>query len=259
MEFGASFTLYTKDRPFLLEKRISLLKAIKETGSISKAAKKVPLSYKAAWEAVNDMNNLCHSPLVTCETGGKGGGGTRLTEYGERMLKNFEVLQSEQKRFLEHLSKVADIDTQDLTSLQRIAMELSARNQLSGTITSIATGKVAAEVDIELKSGNTIVSSITKNGVESLGLDVGMSVIALFKATSVLIGKSDELQISARNKLKGEICEITHGEVNCEVIIDIGGDKLSSIITDGAAKSLGLQKGSKVVAIIKSTEIMVGK
>jgi len=260
LEYGATITLYAQDRPLLLEKRIALLKAIKKNGSILKAAKDVPLSYKAAWEAIDEMNNLSHTPLVVKEAGGKGGGGTKLTKYGERLLKNYEVLKSEQKRFLESLSRVADIDQGDLTTLQRIAMELSARNQLSGTITSLIKGKVAAEVDIELKSGNVIVSSITKHGVESLGLSEGMSVVAIFKATSVLIGRGDGLEISARNKIEGEVVEVTHGEVNCEVIIDIGGgEKLSSIITDKAAKNLELKKGSKVVAIIKSTEILVGK
>lgn len=74
MEFTSSLTLLDKNTAFLLEKRISLLKAIERTGSISKAAKEVPMSYKAAWDAIDAINNLCPTPVVEKETGGKGEG-----------------------------------------------------------------------------------------------------------------------------------------------------------------------------------------
>lgn len=59
--------------------RIALLAAIGETGSITRAAKAVGLSYKGAWDAIDTMNNLAGEPLVLRATGGKGGGGTTLT------------------------------------------------------------------------------------------------------------------------------------------------------------------------------------
>ena len=86
MTISSNLTLELLNQPFLLEKRIELLKAIKQTGSINKAATLVPMSYKSAWEAVEAMNNLSISPIVTRETGGAGGGGTTLTNYGENLL-----------------------------------------------------------------------------------------------------------------------------------------------------------------------------
>ena len=74
MEISSNLTLEILNKPFLLEKRIDLLFAIQKTGSISKAAKHVPMSYKSAWEAVDSMNNLAPTPIVEKETGGKGGG-----------------------------------------------------------------------------------------------------------------------------------------------------------------------------------------
>lgn len=260
MEITSSFALYSSDKPFLLEKRIALLKAIVSEGSMLKAAKKVPISYKAAWEAIDEMNNLCHTPLVTKETGGKGGGGTSLTAYGKKLIRTYELLKAEQERFLEHLSTMADFSTGDLNTLQRIAMQLSARNQLSGTIESITLGKVAAEIDLKLKSGNIVVSSITKNGAETLGLTKGMDIVAIFKATSVMLANDESLKISAKNQLRGTIESVTHGEVSCEVVVDIGGgEKIVSVVTDGSCKNLHLEPGSKVTAIIKATEIMVGR
>src|SRR5690606_36764663 len=63
--------------------RIALLEAIGSDGSITRAARRVGLSYKAAWDAIYRMNNLAGEPLVSRVTGGKGGGSTRLTARGE--------------------------------------------------------------------------------------------------------------------------------------------------------------------------------
>lgn len=98
MSISANLTLELFNKPFLLEKRIDLLIAIKKFGSINKAAKEVPLSYKAAWEAIEDMNNLSNTPIVIKETGGTGGGGTKLTEYGENLLNTYLILKEEQKK-----------------------------------------------------------------------------------------------------------------------------------------------------------------
>ena len=63
--------------------RIALLARIAECGSITQAAKAIKMSYKAAWDAIDSMNNLAGEPLVERVAGGKGGGGTRLTPRGE--------------------------------------------------------------------------------------------------------------------------------------------------------------------------------
>lgn len=69
-------------------------------------------------------------------------------------------------------------------------MELSARNQLKGTITSIKLGGVMAEVVVNIGGGNEVVSAITRGSVEGLGLKEGMEVVAIIKSTEVIIGKS---------------------------------------------------------------------
>jgi molybdate transport system regulatory protein len=60
--------------------RIRLLEAVEKFGSISKAAQRLPMSYKAAWDALDDLNNLADFPVVERRLGGAGGGGTRLTD-----------------------------------------------------------------------------------------------------------------------------------------------------------------------------------
>jgi molybdopterin-binding protein len=68
-------------------------------------------------------------------------------------------------------------------------MELSTRNQLRGKVKSVTKGSVMAEVVVALDGGQELVSVITKNSVERLGLKAGDSVTALVKATEVMIGK----------------------------------------------------------------------
>ena len=66
------------------------------------------------------------------------------------------------------------------------------------------------------------------------------------------------MHISARNKLVGKIKTLTIGVVNAEVIISLpGGGEIVSVITRTSAKSLKLKKGSPVVAVIKSSDILV--
>ncbi len=68
------------------------------------------------------------------------------------------------------------------------------------------------------------------------------------------------MQISARNQLKGIIVEINPGVVTARVIIDIGhGNRLSSVITMESVTEMNLKPGDEVLAIIKSTEVMIGK
>jgi molybdate transport system regulatory protein len=67
-------------------------------------------------------------------------------------------------------------------------MKLSARNKLSGTVREIQRGAVNAEVTIELAPKLTIVSIITLDAVDSLGLKVGSKAYAVVKASSVMVG-----------------------------------------------------------------------
>ena len=66
-------------------------------------------------------------------------------------------------------------------------MKISARNTLKGKVKNVVIGQVSAEVTIDLGSGKEIVSVITKNSVENLGIKVGKEVYAVIKASSVMI------------------------------------------------------------------------
>ncbi len=259
MQFISPLSLFDGENSFLLEKRIKLLKAISEVGSLSKAATLIPLSYKGAWDMIDSMNNLCPTPVVEKETGGKGGGGTKLTSYGENLVKTYEVIQKEHQKFLDTLSHLTDFDSGNVKLFRRFNMQISARNQLVGSIELIENGKINASIYIKLKSGYTIVSVITNGAVENLNLKIGDEVIVIFKSSSVLLTTDTDLNISARNKLCGVVETINFGEVNSEVVVNIGGDLIASVITKNAVENLDIKIGDKVTAIIKSSDVMIGK
>lgn len=68
-------------------------------------------------------------------------------------------------------------------------MKISARNQLSGTVTAITPGAVNGQIKVDVGGGNTITSSITEEAIEDLGLAIGDRVTVFIKASDVLIGK----------------------------------------------------------------------
>ncbi len=78
-------TLKLQQKLFADPRRISLLKHIALSGSISQGAKDAGISYKSAWDAINEMNQLSEHILVERATGGKGGGGAVLTRYGRSL------------------------------------------------------------------------------------------------------------------------------------------------------------------------------
>ena len=100
MQAEILLTLRLQQKLFADPRRIALLKQIEQTGSISQGAKNAGISYKSAWDAINDMNTLSEQPLVDRATGGKGGGGAIVTRYGQRLIQLYDLLaQIQQKAF----------------------------------------------------------------------------------------------------------------------------------------------------------------
>lgn len=138
-------------------------------------------------------------------------------------------------------------------------MKTSARNQFSGVIKEVVVGAVNAEVVVELNGGESIVASITKESVESLGIKPGISALALVKAPQIIVvSEFGGYKISARNQLSGKISEITPGAVNSEVDIEMkGGQKITATVTVDSVSSLGLQTGQTVTAVFKAGAVLL--
>lgn len=67
------------------------------------------------------------------------------------------------------------------------------------------------------------------------------------------------MKLSARNALKGKVVDITRGQVVAKVKVDVGGQSITSLLSVDALDDLDLKVGDDVSAIVKSTEVMIGK
>jgi molybdate transport system regulatory protein len=250
---------------FLGDTRIRLLEAIAEHGSISQAARHVPISYKAAWDAVDAMNNLAHHPLVERTTGGRQGGGTQLTEYGTRVIAMYRAVEKEYQLALDRLSQqLGDVGgeggnvRQFQQLLRRMNLRTSARNQFASTITGMREGDIDYEIYLRVDADTELVAVITRDSAEQLELAIGMEVFALVKASAVLLMTETKLRTSARNHLWGTVSRLHDAPVNSEVVIDLGnGKNVTAVVTHESVMNLGIEVGKPACAVIKSSNIIL--
>ncbi|SFN43110.1 molybdate transport system regulatory protein [Formivibrio citricus] len=255
------FSVDTESGSYLGATRIRLLEAIERHGSITKAARAVPLSYKAAWDAIDAMNNLSEQALVTRTAGGKNGGGTTLTDYGRKIVALYRAMEQEYQHTLDRLAgKMAHLEGGDIrdfqTLLRRMSIKASARNQFAGPIVALREGAVSVEVCLRLDEANEIVALVTRESAENLGLSLGKEVHALVKASSVILLAHDHASTSARNQLWGEISHIHAGPVNAEVTMTLpGGKTIAAVITRESVENLNLCADQKACAIFEASSV----
>lgn len=248
-----------EDRNFLGRGRIELLRHIDDTGSISKAAKAMKMSYKAAWDAIDTINNLAEKPLVERSAGGKGGGGTHLTAYAGEIIATYKILYEEHERFLNNLSLRINEKNGHIRLLKRMSMQVSARNQLAGKVIKIHKGAVNSEVVLQLHGGDSITAIITNDSLGTLDLGIDTELFALFKAGSVMLSTDLDSRLSTQNRFKGRIKRINRGAVNAEVIIELkGGNTICSTITLSALDELRLTENMETLAFCQANSIILG-
>lgn len=258
MELEGRIWLKTNGKSFLGSGRIHLLELIQKYGSISKAAKEMGMSYKAAWDAVDAMNNLSDEPLVSRSTGGKGGGGTTLTPKGEETIKVFKALEKKYEMFMASIAEDSESFDALYKNLRRINMKTSARNQLFGTIDKIVKGAVNSEVELDIGDGVKITAIITNDSVDSLGFEVGDEAYAIVKASWIILSKDKPKKISARNALETKVTAVIPGTVNTEVKMEVSGKTLAAVVTAEAVDELKLKEGDTVYAIFKASNVILG-
>ena len=178
-ESGHKQWIEYKGRAILGEGRAQLLAEIRKSSSILKAAEKLSIPYRTAWEHLKRIEDAIGSPVVSTHRGGpKGGGGTRLTAEGEEILREYE-------RYKRHLNSVA----RDEIGWEAVFTKISARNRIKGVVKSVEKGEIASTVRIEVAAPAVITAMITKEAAEELELKEGDKVEAVIKATEVLVSK----------------------------------------------------------------------
>jgi len=127
-------------------------------------------------------------------------------------------------------------------------------NRLPGVISAIESNAHLSLVDVRVGQ-DTFTAMLMETPQGAPYLKVGNAVAVLFKETEVSLAKNLSGQISLRNRIKGTVRHIRHGEILSEVVLDCQGVTVTSIITARAVKRLELAKGDEVVALVKANEV----
>jgi len=247
----------------LSSKRIRLLELIDELGSISQAAKAVPLSYKAAWDTIELLNSTAAQPLVERASGGRQGGGTLLTDYGRRMTVMYRALEREHQltldRLLNSMDKLQQGDLKDFQQLMhRTAIKTSARNNFCGVISGLRDQGINYLVHLQITPKVEVLALITKRSAESLGITMGGEVFALFKAFSVQLTKTPEPADPLFNQIKGQVKEISLSHKQIEVLVELPDKQnLVAVVPQQNFDQLVLKLGDSVYAHFPAEQIIL--
>ena len=251
MSLPPSLTQHMVRRPH----RIALLQHIAEQGSITRAAKSAGLSYKAAWDAIDELNNLAQKPLVERSVGGRGGGGAKLSLEGERVLRLYQRLQALQTQLLETAE-----ESTDLALISRLMLRTSARNQLHGQVSRIRSQGRNDTITLQLAGGASIDAQITHDSTLRLGLEIGTDVFALIKAGWLEVLAADQPETIGHNCLSGTIEEILDAENGpSEVRIILPSHQILCALAEGERlQALKLKVGGVVKVQFTPSNILVG-
>ena len=250
----------------LADKRIDILRQIGTCGSISQAARAVGVSYKAAWQAVDTLTNLAGTPLVARAVGGAGGGGAQLTEAGHQLLAAADAMAQARGAVLARWQATPHAGP----ALARLAVRTSMRNQLPCVVDRLAVQGQIVCVHLRLEGGGAVgdvagavalAARITRESAELLGLQPGLAVLALCKATAVRVERGGRAASAIATeaptgtlRLPGRATRVVRGE---------SGDEVSAELAAGlhmvgfAAPHSGLRAGSAVVLVVEENAVVL--
>lgn len=258
MKSRVNLELFLDDEVSILQKHIDLLKLVDETKSITKAAEKVGISYKNAWDMLNDVNNRSKHPIIVRVSGSTKNSGSELSDFGRKLIRDYEKIKELQNNFLKEITKNGEIDEDSFFNISSLKTRLSARNQLAATITKVETGAVNSQIKASISSGEEVIATITSESEKSLNLVPNQKIILIFKAPNVIISKTDNL-ISTPNSIKCKISEIKIGAVNSQITLNTKSHQtIIASVTKESVMMLDLSVGADVFAIIQPNDIIVG-
>ena len=262
----------------LSDKRIDILRQIGEGGSISQAARAVGVSYKAAWQAVDTLTNLAGTPLVQRAVGGAGGGGAVLTDAGQQLLAAADAMAQARGAVLSRWQA----DPHAGPAVARLAVRTSMRNQWPcvvqgvqvhgqivlvhlGLALAVAGGVASERPESDRGDGAEFLAArITRESAELLGLQPGLAVQALCKATAVRVeraapGTSMPQAPASTYRLPAKAVRVVRGAVGDEVAAELMlGARATGVQMVGfAAPGSGLRVGSRVVLVVEDTAVVL--
>lgn len=237
--------------------RIVLLQYIDMYGSISKAAKEMKMSYKAAWDAVNEMNTLSKEPIVERITGGKGGGGTVLTDKGREYINIYNELERLQAKLFTILDNKSNSFADLIDARKHLTLQTSARNQYFGTVSRIQSSSVEFSVTVDIGEGQTIDSTITHTSAKKMNLDVGSEVFALVKSSWIDLSTTKP-QDKHLNIFKGSVVGVKNDGRFVEVIVRSNErNDIVAVISSQHYEKLNLKQNDTAYATFLPSEVIL--
>lgn len=248
------------DRPDLAEvlgrestdKRIDILRRIGEGGSISEAARRAGVSYKAAWQAIETLGNLAGTPLVAKAVGGSGGGGAVLTAAGHRVLEAATLLEQARCQVLSGLALGAPGDPAG-PRLAAMALRTSMRNQFPCVVKTLRATGGLVRVGLELPGALHLHARITRESAQLLQLARGVPVLALCKATAVRMA-AQAGPAEGCNVLAGTVSRAPRGARGGEVTLQLDGPVSLVGFCDGSPP---LKPGQRAMAAIEESGVVL--
>ena len=262
LELSTTLSLRSGSQSWGTERRMALLAAIGTEGSISAAARKVGLSYKAAWDAVDMMNSLAGGLLVERVTGGKRGGGAHLTDRARELVAWYQAAQAEHQRFMETLARFGPDGTRHLDLLHSMALQTSARNRYEGVIGAIDSGRINDRIRLDLDAGISLTATLTHASTERLGLAEGRRALAFLKAQAVRVLPREAADPGSApeglNRWAGRISHRADDGALAELSLDIGPRVRITGLTAPDAPDGGLRLGGLAEARFQAADVLIG-
>lgn len=237
------------------DKRIEILRLVGESGSISQAAREAKVSYKAAWQAVDTLTNLAGVALLERAVGGSGGGGATLTPAGEKLLAIADLLNETRSQVLDKFKANELLLPRALPVLSNMSVRTSMRNQFPCRVERLEAQGQMVRVHLRLPDKTLLVSRITKASAELLGLKKEQPVLALCKATAVLVMAHDaDPGAPGRQHLTGRAVRINRGTTGDEVSLLLdAGLQLVGFAVPGS----GIRARTPVSALIDESAVVI--
>lgn len=257
MKIDGRFWLTKEGQSFLGSGRIELLSKIQKTGSIHAAAKEMKMSYKAAWERINSMNNLADEPLITRTIGGKGGGGTVLTPYAHKLIATYNRFNELHRQFIDRFAEAGDNPQMLARILSRTFLTTSARNQIPSKISKIEFHGLNAKLSLSISGGGVIISNITAKSAQNMGLTEGSDIYAIIKSSDIAMTKEPSAPQADINILEGEVSSIENSQDSIEVSLTLNEETTLVALLNKSAKN-AFEVGDKAYALISAHNIIIG-
>lgn len=223
---GPQYRLNLDDKIILLnKKKFELLKYVDQCGSITLASKNAKIPYRSALKYIENLENDLNKTVVSTKRGGKGGGGgSKLTEEGKKVLREYRKVDS-------ILKMHADV------------------NEIEGEISHIDVENRIANIYL---NGNKVILPLRGN------FNVGDKVLVLISPDDIFVMLKPQ-ESSVRNIFPGKIIRMELKDNLIRLNVDLGEISLFVDITEYAREQLNLNLGKEVYIGFKAAAIAMVK